>query len=240
MNVVTLLKEMLGTYFPEFIWLLIFNAILTPIFIGLWIFVFPLVIRGWIRQAGSEVAFTRTNFTPIFKSLLSEIRAMRMDLQSLAPAPQPYVPAPAPLSAPTAAAPGAAVPDLVTPSPRHHILVLEDDASIGPIMLQMLQRLGHEGTLAPAGEEALEAYNAALAAGTPYPIALFDLTIHGGMSGREAFKLVKQSGSPMKVIACSGSIDDQMHKELLFEGFVDVLRKPFTAQTLRAVIEKHL
>jgi PAS domain S-box-containing protein len=76
------------------------------------------------------------------------------------PAPEPLAPSP------TVAA---------KPSPSLAILVAEDNEINALLMRSLLTRLGHHAVLTGNGEEALQAWQSAKAAGTPYDLVLMDV-----------------------------------------------------------------
>ena len=151
----------------------------------------------------------------------------------LSSAPPMPAPAPAAASAAPAAAPASA------PAGKR-ILILEDDLSIGDIQCRMLKTLGYVTVWTKLGEDTLEKCKEAVAKDEKFVAALLDLTIHGGMGGREAVRHLKKIDPDIKAIACSGYSDDDLNKELLKEGFIDILPKPFRAQELGKILKKNL
>jgi len=156
-----------------------------------------------------------------------------------APAPIP-VPAPAPAPPPQPAAAPALPAKDGPPGKPLRILILEDDLAIGDIQCRMLKTLGYLTTWAKTGEEAIDACKAAVAEGDRFSGALLDLTIHGGMGGRDAVKVLKQIDPALQAIACSGYSDDELNQELMKDGFIDILPKPFRSQELGKILKKNV
>ena len=57
----------------------------------------------------------------------------------------------------------------------------------------MLQSLGFMTEVAVSGEDALERFRSAEDGGTPFDIAILDLTVPGGMGGAEAVHHIGES-----------------------------------------------
>ena len=117
------------------------------------------------------------------------------------------------------------------------ILVLDDDPSTCSMLSTMLQRLGHRAVITRRGNDAVTAWRRAVETGDPFDIAILDLVIPGSTGGRDVWQQLRIAGERhMKVVACSGFIDDTIHSELLAEGFSHILSKPFQLQSLGEMI----
>ena len=66
------------------------------------------------------------------------------------------------------------------------ILVMDDDELIRDIASSILIHLGYEVTTCTNGEEAIEIYKTSVASGAPFLAIIMDLTIPGGLGGKEA------------------------------------------------------
>ena len=78
------------------------------------------------------------------------------------------------------------------------ILVMDDEASIRKLAGKMLERLGYEPEFASDGAEAVDIYKAAKESGKPYDVVILDLTIPGGMGGKEALKRLREIDPEVK------------------------------------------
>ncbi|MDA8418287.1 MAG: response regulator, partial [Desulfobacteraceae bacterium] len=83
-------------------------------------------------------------------------------------------------------------------------------------------------------------YRAARAAGRPYDLVVMDLTIPGGLGGKEAIARLLELDPQALVIVSSGYSDDPVVANYLDYGFKAVLDKPFTLRELRAVLSRLL
>ena len=70
------------------------------------------------------------------------------------------------------------------------ILVMDDEASLRKMVGRMLKNLGYESEFAKDGAETIEMYKEAKEAEKPYDAVILDLTIPGGMGGKEAIKQI--------------------------------------------------
>ena len=65
---------------------------------------------------------------------------------------------------------------------------MDDDEVIRNISRELLNALGHDVEVAKHGQEALEQYQGAIAAGHPFDFVILDLTIRRGMGGLETIQ----------------------------------------------------
>jgi CheY-like chemotaxis protein len=104
----------------------------------------------------------------------------------------------------------------------------------------MLTDMGYTIIEAKNGEEALQLCAEALKLGNPISGALFDLTIPGGMCGKEAIMMLRKKFSDMPVFASSGFSDEPIMASPTEFGFTDSIRKPFKKDDLAKMLNKHL
>lgn len=113
------------------------------------------------------------------------------------------------------------------------ILVMDDEELIRNLSGVLLRELGHDVEVAPHGQETLEKYQAALAAGQPFDLVILDLTIRGGMGGAETLRKLLEIDTGVKAIVSSGYSDDAIIAEYLSNGFKGYLKKPYNVDELR-------
>ena len=118
------------------------------------------------------------------------------------------------------------------------VLVMDDEATIRELMLDLLNRLGYEAELAKDGSEAIEKYEGAKKSGRPFDAVIMDLTIPGGMGGKEAIKQLREIDPRIKAIVSSGYHNDPIMAEYERYGFKDVMAKPYTVKKLSEVLNK--
>ncbi len=117
------------------------------------------------------------------------------------------------------------------------VLLLEDDESVISTTTRILDRLGHTVVLARNGAEAIEAQSRAKETEEPFDLLLLDLTIRGGMGGREAVGKLKAIDPDVIAVVTSGYADDPVIANCRDFGFDASLIKPFNLNTLRSLIE---
>ncbi len=120
---------------------------------------------------------------------------------------------------------------------RQKILLMDDELMIRDIGKLMLGSMGHEVTLASDGETAVKEYKNAFAAGKPFDIIILDLTIPGGMGGKDVAKILKQFDPDLKAIVSSGYADDPVVANFKEYGFSATLSKPYDMAGLKATLD---
>lgn len=112
------------------------------------------------------------------------------------------------------------------------VLVMDDEESIRELVLVMLESLGYLVHTCADGEEAIARYKAASAAGAPYSAVIMDLTIPGGMGGREAAQHILAFDPNARLIVSSGYSTDPIMSEFADFGFCATLLKPYTMRDI--------
>ncbi|HAO93821.1 MAG: hypothetical protein A2X99_09570 [Deltaproteobacteria bacterium GWB2_55_19] len=128
---------------------------------------------------------------------------------------------------------GPAGPDAAITQGHHgRLLVMDDEEMIRDIALEILETSGYEARSASSGEEAIKMYQKAFEAGSPFDVVIMDLTIPGGMGGKEAIQMLKEIDPAIKAIVSSGYSDDPIMAEYERYGFIGVVVKPYRVQEL--------
>jgi len=128
---------------------------------------------------------------------------------------------------------------LTPPVPgRGHVLVMEDDPVLQEIAVEMLERSGFTAQTCADGGSAIRAYTKAHQGGTPFQAVIMDLTIPGGMGGREAAAHILAIDPEARLIVSSGySVDPVMSRPEDY-GFRGVLPKPYGLVDLSRVLDQ--
>jgi CheY-like chemotaxis protein len=116
------------------------------------------------------------------------------------------------------------------------ILVMDDEQIVRDIAWELIRSLGHEVELARQGQEAIEKYRAAKESGSPFDIVILDLTIRGGMGGKETIEHLLAFDSNIKAIVSSGYSVDAVVSEYQKYGFKARLSKPYKIEELRDLL----
>ena len=115
-------------------------------------------------------------------------------------------------------------------------LVMDDDDLIRELTSEMLTRLGYRVEPVRDGQAALDAYRQASQAGRPFDLVIMDLTIPGGMGGREAIAELRKLDPEIKAIVASGYSSDPIMANYQDFGFQGVLKKPFRMEELKRML----
>jgi CheY-like chemotaxis protein len=116
------------------------------------------------------------------------------------------------------------------------ILVMDDEQFVQDIAKQMLVRLGHEVLQAEDGEEAIEIFKEHRKSGQPVDVIIMDLTIPGGMGGKDAVQEILKIDPEAKVIVSSGYSNDPVMADYRKYGFKAAIAKPFLLAELKEVL----
>ncbi len=120
------------------------------------------------------------------------------------------------------------------------VLLMDDEGTIRTLTTEMLTRLGCTVESIADGRTAIKKYNQALQDGNPYDLAIMDLTIPGGMGGKDAITDILLIDPDAKVIVSSGYADDPVIAHHIEYGFKGAGTKPYTLEELRIAIENTL
>jgi two-component system, cell cycle sensor histidine kinase and response regulator CckA len=120
------------------------------------------------------------------------------------------------------------------------VLVMDDEAVIRETAGDLLGHLGYEVDFAVSGEEAIRKYEAAIRAGLPYRLVMMDLTVPGGMGGREAVRWLLDLDPAARVVVSSGFAGDPAMTDYERYGFSGALIKPYNLKELVRTINRLL
>lgn len=116
------------------------------------------------------------------------------------------------------------------------ILIMDDDEIVTSVLTAMLSRLGYETSSVKDGKEVIAQYRQALDSGRKFDAVIMDLTIPGGMGGRETVRELRAVDPGVKAVVSSGYSDDPVMADYQHYGFSAVMKKPFTVQEVSSVL----
>jgi PAS domain S-box-containing protein len=129
----------------------------------------------------------------------------------------------------------------LTPMANNKILVMDDEAMLRDVTRDILEIVGYQVETACNGEEAIELYSQAQLGGAPFGAVILDLTIKGGMGGKETIKRLQEIDPDIRAIVVSGYSNDPVMANFKEYGFFDALHKPYRLEdlerSLRAVAQ---
>lgn len=128
------------------------------------------------------------------------------------------------------------------PHGKGRVLVMDDEEFIIKIVMNLLKKLGYSVEVTNSGEQAVELYKRANAEKRRFDAVILDLTVPGGMGGKEAVGKILEIDPDAGAIVSNGYSNDPVISDYESYGFSGRLEKPFSFQELgnvmRAVIEK--
>ena len=133
----------------------------------------------------------------------------------------------------------AAAPE--TPKPirwQGKVLVMDDEEMVREVLGRMLSRLGYEVDFAGDGSQAIDKFVGARADGRPFAAVILDLTIPGGMGGKETLEKLLRIDPQIKAIVSSGYSDNQVMADFQKYGFRAVLAKPYRLGELSKILQR--
>lgn len=116
------------------------------------------------------------------------------------------------------------------------VLVMDDEKMVRNVLSEMLAALGFEAVCVKDGFEAIETYTKAMGAPRPFDAVIMDLTIPGGLGGKDTIKRLLEIDSKVKAIVSSGYSKDPVMANYKKYGFLDVVAKPYDIEKLREVL----
>jgi len=120
------------------------------------------------------------------------------------------------------------------------IIVMDDEDFIRTLARKMFFEMGYTVIEAIHGEEALRILADSKKTETPVVCAILDLTIPGGMGGKEAIVEIRKSHPDLPVFATSGYSEDPVIARPQEFGFTDSIRKPFLLEELAEILNRYL
>ncbi|MFZ5759029.1 MAG: PAS domain S-box protein [Thermodesulfobacteriota bacterium] len=117
-----------------------------------------------------------------------------------------------------------------------NILLMDDEEMVRNVAAAMLARLGHHVTPARDGAEAVALYRQGMESGEPFDLVIMDLTIPGGMGGKDAVRLIRTVDPAARVIVASGYSSDPIMAHCREYGFAAAIVKPFQLHDIDRII----
>ncbi|ONG50676.1 hypothetical protein BKE38_17510 [Pseudoroseomonas deserti] len=164
------------------------------------------MIYGFVRQSGGDIRM---------RSSPGQGTTVRLELPRHHPAPQPA--AAAVLEAP-----------LPEAAPGRTILVVDDEAVVRGMVVEVLQEQGYSTLEAGDGAGALEI----LRGPARIDLLLTDVGLPGGMNGRQVADAARQLRPELKVLFITGYAENAALGGGQIEPGMQVLTKPFTVERL--------
>ena len=131
----------------------------------------------------------------------------------------------------------AAAPDVEQVHLHGRVLAMDDEESIRESLTSLLQRTGLETKAVGDGAAVLQEYSQARDAGRSFDLVILDLTVPGGMGGRETIEKLRQIDPGVRAIVSSGYSRDPVIAEYRAHGFLGRVPKPYDFAELIKVVQ---
>ena len=120
------------------------------------------------------------------------------------------------------------------------VLVMDDEEALRQSLRMALRSMGCDVVVAPEGKCAVELYAEAKSTGTRFDFVIFDLTVRGGMGGKEAMQTLRELDPDAIGVAMSGYSSDEVLRNPTLHGFKEGLAKPFDFDALERLLARCL
>lgn len=118
------------------------------------------------------------------------------------------------------------------------ILILDDETIMQDIMVKFLKHLGFSAMVAGEGKEAIELFRRERNTEAPFDALIFDMTIKGGMSGKDTIREIRKIDPSIPAFVMSGYSEDLALSHPEQFGFNGSLSKPFKIEELEELLAR--
>jgi PAS domain S-box-containing protein len=130
-----------------------------------------------------------------------------------------------------------AEPEIISPTVcSARVLVLDDEEAICSLVSCALAPYGIEVVQATDAATAINVYEDAMKAGQRFDLVISDLTIPGGMGGREAVRRLREIDPNVRAIVSSGYTMDPVMSQFQDHGFCAMIAKPYEIHALGKIV----
>ena len=120
------------------------------------------------------------------------------------------------------------------------ILLMDDDLILVEVVTEMLSSLGYDVVATHDGVEAFDKYQEMKELGQKFDLVILDLTIPGGVGGKDTVKKILEYDPDAVCIVSSGYSSDPVMADYQNYGFKAVLGKPYSFNQLGSVVKSVL
>ncbi len=117
------------------------------------------------------------------------------------------------------------------------ILIMDDDDMVRTAVGEMAQALGYSAAFAANGAEALDLYQQARRSESRFDAVIMDMTIPGGLGGKDTIAKLLEIDPDAKVIISSGYVEGPLISHYRDYGFKDIIAKPYSILELSRVLD---
>ncbi len=120
------------------------------------------------------------------------------------------------------------------------ILIMDDEEGILRTTSRLLQRLGYDVHISRNGTEMLDSFIKARSSGEPFNAVIMDLTIPGGMGGKESIQKLREIDPKARALVTSGYSNDPVIADYRSYGFCAAVLKPYRIEDLSRTLREVL
>ena len=117
---------------------------------------------------------------------------------------------------------------------------MDDDEMICEVAAKMLVKVGFSVDTVAHREDAIKSYKQSMLDQCKFKLVILDLTIPGGIGGKEVVKDILEIDADATVLVSSGYADDPVLANYEEYGFKGVIAKPYTMVGLKEALHKAL
>ncbi len=128
-------------------------------------------------------------------------------------------------------------PQVVNRDRPLRVLIMDDEETVRLVLKAMLEFLGHQVFLTGNGNEALSLYEQRLRTPEPFDLVIVDLTIPGGMGGKETMAELQKIDRQARAIVSSGYSNDPVMATYRQYDFAAAVVKPYVLSELTEAID---
>ncbi len=117
---------------------------------------------------------------------------------------------------------------------RGYVVIMDDEGPVRAVCVDILSHLGYESESVADGESLVSLYGMRFAEGRRPDAVIVDLTVPGGMDGREAARRILAIDRDARLLVSSGYCNDPVMSAYEDHGFVGMIAKPYDVGELAA------
>lgn len=123
---------------------------------------------------------------------------------------------------------------------KQTIMFMDDEEDIRELFKFNLEKLGYKTIAACNGDEAIAFYQQSIENNNPIDAVIIDLSIPGGLNGKEVAQKIREIDPHAKLIVSSGHTASPEMTHYQQHGFDAAIEKDFNRETMERVIEQLL
>jgi CheY-like chemotaxis protein len=123
---------------------------------------------------------------------------------------------------------------------RGTFLIMDDEEVMQETISQMLKSFGYTVKCTADGQSAVDFFASETKANRPVTGMIFDLTVPGGMGGKEAIEKIRKLNTDIPAFVASGYAVDPIMKNPSEHGFTASICKPFRKSELSEMLNNFI